>query len=399
MSEAIPSQKIILPRHLYGISQTVAQSGDWKIALDEIAIQVRSIFIFDNLVVYRWNAAEQTLEAISAKAVGRGRSAGADAAWGETLANQVMASQQTTLNEPTQPLTDRIASPYLLGIPLKVVDTLVGVIVFIRFGGPSFAPETVSLGEFIAQQVALLIEREIRLEEYRELEVQHQQTRLQNDFISTISHELRSPLGFIKGYTTTLLRSDTQWDQATQNEFLTIIDHATDRLEELIGNLLDSARLQSGQMKMQFQPVRLEALLNDVMTRNRHHQPEQIVRLDIPGVLAPVQADPTRLAQVIENLLGNAHKYARGAEVVIKVKEDSAGTTISIHDFGPGIKQEYLTHIFERFWRTPEAQNAQGSGLGLYICKQIIDAHHGKIWAESAENQGTTIQIFLPNLD
>ena len=144
----------------------------------------------------------------------------------------------------------------------------------IRFGGPAFAPEDIELAKFIAQQISLLIEREHLQQEYRLLEEQQQQIRLQDDFVSTITHELRNPLGFIKGYTTTLLRSDTQWDQNTQQEFLNIIDQETDRLQELIDNLLDSARLQSGEMRMQFQPVRLDSVLNDVILRAKLHHPE-----------------------------------------------------------------------------------------------------------------------------
>ena len=154
-------------------------------------------------------------------------------------------------------------------------------------------------------------------QEIHELEEQQQQYRLQDDFVSTITHELRNPLGFIKGYTTTLLRSDTQWDQNTQQEFLTIIDQETDRLQELIDNLLDSARLQSGEMRMQFQLVRLDSVLNDVVLRSKLHHPDLNINTNTTGLIQPVRGDPRRLAQVFENIIGNSIKYAPGSEILI----------------------------------------------------------------------------------
>ncbi len=178
----------------------------------------------------------------------------------------------------------------MLGIPLNIGDQCLGAIIMIRFGGPAYSQSNIHLAIFIAQQIALLIERQHLREQFHQLEEQQQQYRLQDDFVSTITHELRNPLGFIKGYTTTLLRSDTQWDQSTQQEFLTIIDQETDRLQELIDNLLDSARLQSGEMRMQFQLVRLDSVLNDVILRARLHHPEINIRFNIESSILPVRA-------------------------------------------------------------------------------------------------------------
>ena len=217
--------------HLYEISRIVTQTSEWKPALNEIATLIRSIFIFDNLVVYIADPARHDLDVMYARAMGRGRSAEADIAWGESLATQIMDSPQTILQEPANdPSISRLARPFTLGIPLQVSDRTLGVIIFIRFGSPPFESETVRLAEFIAQQIALLVERQNLQHAYQALESQNQEARLQEDFISTITHELRTPLGFIKGYTTTLLRADTNWAQDTQHEFLRIIDQEADRL-------------------------------------------------------------------------------------------------------------------------------------------------------------------------
>ncbi len=398
MSQVLLSSQTVQLEHLYAINKSVTQTLEWKKALDNISVLVRKIFIFDNLVVYLADTSRQSLEVVYARATGRGRSAEADSTWGETAAGQAIQTQQTVLAEPTTPdSANRLERPFVLGIPLVVGELVLGAIIFIRFGGPVFTPANVELAEYISGQITLLMERQRIQEEYEVLEAQHQQTRLQQDFISTISHELRSPLGFIKGYTTTLLRSDTQWDQNTQLEFLRIIDEETDHMQELIENLLDSARLQAGQLRFQFQLVRLDSVVNDVIMRAELHHPELDFRLEIPQPLHPITADPVRLAQVIENLISNAIKYAPGSDILITIKQENSKSFITFTDHGPGIPEKYLPFIFERFFRSPDTPTIHGSGLGLYICKHILQAHHGEIQATSKIGEGTTFIVTIPD--
>ncbi|HVP20445.1 MAG TPA: ATP-binding protein [Anaerolineaceae bacterium] len=399
MSVISTSSHPIQVEHLYAISKSITQTLEWKRALDDISNLVRKIFIFDNLVVYRTDPNQEVMEAVYARATGRGRSAEADSAWGETAAYEAVQSQKTVLTDPVTPETaNRLERPYVLGIPLSVGPQVLGAIIFIRFGGPVFTPESIELAEYISRQITLLIERQRIQEEYQILEDQHKQSRLQQDFVSTISHELRNPLGFIKGYTTTLLRSDTQWDQVTQVEFLKIIDQETDHMQELIENLLDSARLQAGQLRFQFQLVRLESLMNDVITRANLHHPDLVFNLEIPQALNPIVADPVRLAQVIENLISNAIKYAPGSDISITINQEDKKSIITFSDHGPGISEHDLPFIFDRFYRSSGSPTIHGSGLGLYICKHIIQAHHGELSARSKVNEGTSFTIILPGL-
>jgi signal transduction histidine kinase len=314
------------------------------------------------------------------------------------VAYQILQTHETACSEtPSAGSTDRLDHPFVLGIPLLVGDLVLGVIIFVRFGGPIFTQESVKLGEFIARQITYLVERQRIQDEFHELKLQHQQTRLQQDFVSTISHELRSPLGFIKGYTTTLLRSDTEWDHNTQMEFLKIIDEETDHMQELIENLLDSARLQAGQLSFQFQPVRLDSVVNDVILRTRLHHPELTFHFDYEQPLLPTTADPVRLAQVLENLTSNAIKYAPGSDILITIKQDDSKSIILFTDYGPGIPEKYLPYVFDRFFRSPETPTIHGSGLGLFICKHIVQAHNGEITVQSTLGEGTTFQVVLPH--
>jgi signal transduction histidine kinase len=386
--------------NLYAISQAISRADHWKPALDQIIPLLRAILIFDNLVFYLPDPKNGNLEVAYARVVGRGRSAGPDISWGESVANQVYKTGQIFLQQPQQekPVEERLNSPYLLGVPVSLHERILGAMVFIRFGGPPYSSDNTRIASYTSERIAQLVEFQLLKRDFEILEVEQHQARLQEDFVSTITHELLTPLGFIKGYTTTLLRPDTSWDESNRHEFLTIIDEETDRLQELIDNVLDSARLQSGTLRMQFQPVRLDALLKDVSMRARiHHKSLQIItNLDTP--VDPIQGDPQRLAQVFENLLSNAIKYAPGAIIVIAINRDDGNAHITFQDNGPGIPAQYLPLLFERFFRNPEqSPTVRGTGLGLYICRQIIEAHNGKIWVESFLGEGTTFHLLLPS--
>lgn len=382
---------------ILALAEAVTQQPDWKQALDSVMAVVRSVFLFDNLAVYMQEEGESDLTEIAyARAVGRGQSAGADVDWGTDLAARVIAQKEMIVETPPAPAKgeDRLQHPYLLGLPLRTYEGVIGALVFIRFGGPEYTPAQIQRAQYIATQFAALFFRKKLTEELAALESARRLLALQEDFIATISHELRTPLGFIKGYTTTLLRKDTNWDEETRREFLQIIDEEADHLNKLIENVLESARLQTNNMPMHFQPMRLDLLIRDTMIRCQSRYKDLQVRLDFSA--APtIHADSVRLAQVLENLFSNAHKYAPGAPVSIGLTQNKNACCIRFSDAGPGIPPEYLPNLFERFYRVP-GQNGTGSGLGLFICKQIIEAHGGKIRVESTLGKGTTFLIELP---
>jgi signal transduction histidine kinase len=182
-----------------------------------------------------------------------------------------------------------------------------------------------------------------------------------------------------------------------QQEFLEIIDSETDHLQELIDNLLDSAQLQSSMLEMHLQPVRVEGLIQDTIARTSLHHPELKIILEIIEPVALVQADPRRLVQVFENLISNSAKYTPQSPLWIKIKSENQNVILQFRDEGLGIDPDSLEKIFWRFYRDPlTSKETRGSGLGLYICKQIIDAHNGKISVESTIGKGTCFTVSLP---
>jgi signal transduction histidine kinase len=193
-----------------------------------------------------------------------------------------------------------------------------------------------------------------------------------------------------------LLRRDTEWDPATRNEFLTVIDEESDHLTDLVDNLLDSSRLQSGTLELDFQEVELAPLFEDLLPRLTSRYPEIKIKLDNNPV-PTIQADPVRLAQVLENLVNNAAKYAAGSELSISVKDHPDRVLIILKDEGPGIPEEHIQHVFKRFYRVPtDKEKTRGSGLGLYICQQIVNAHGGAITLRSQPDEGAEFIIDLP---
>jgi signal transduction histidine kinase len=383
---------------IYAINRVVMRATELDASLDEIISIARLVFIFDNVVLYI-HQEEDSLQPSYARAIGRGRNSESDLAWGESVAFQVRESGRIILQEETAGdiNRDRMNARFFLGLPLTAGDHNIGSLVFVRYGGPTFTPGHTHLAEYIAGHIARLFEHGQLVTRLSRLEAERQLERLQDDFVATVSHELRTPLGFIKGYATTLLREDTTWDDETRKEFLTIIDEESDRLKELIDNLLDSSRLQSGTLRMEFQPLRLDTMIKDLTLRARTLDDTMDIVLDLDDTEPKVQADPTRLAQVFENLISNAKKYAPGTTVTITLTTQDNMAHISFSDNGPGIPALHLPNIFTRFYRVPDqSRSVRGTGLGLFICRRIIKAHGGEITAASTPGEGTTFHIDLP---
>lgn len=405
MSSEPISTDDLQPRELktvYEISRAILRSVDAASALKQIIRLARQVFIFDNVVLYQLRA-DHSLEPTYARSVGRGRAAEADMSWGEAIAYDVLRDAGIVMRreevgtECDDQMSSRLNSRYFLGLPLWVGEGVRGALVFVRFGGPIYLSDQITIAGLIAENVERLVERQHLVGRIASLEAERQLERLQEDFVATISHDLRSPLGFIKGYATTLLRDDTDWDAEIRQEFLTIIDEETDRLAELIDNLLDSSQLQAGTLRMEFQPLKLAPVLREFAHRIREGEFGLQVCLVLESSRNTVWADITRLVQVFDNLLSNAAKYALGSTVTISLDWEPNQAHIRINNTGPGIPVGHLENIFQRFYRLPEhIGSTKGSGLGLFICREIIHAHHGKIFAESLPGEGSTFHIYLP---
>jgi len=401
----IPSASLAYGNELnavYAIARVVAETFDTEAGLDAVFRLARTIFIFDTVALYLQDDESDEFEPIYARALGRGRSKEAELAWGEPAAAEAFRARQTVLRkEDAGPIVqERDRRRDYLGLPLLVGGRCVGSLVFGRFGGPSYPPEHIRLAEFVAWHVGQLLENRRLSRRIATLEAQRELARMQDEFISTISHELRTPLGFIKGYVTTLLREDIQWEESKRQEFLRIIDDEADRLRELIDNLLDSSRLESGTLSMTLEPTRLPPIIRDVVKRVRGAHPDMQIAVDIPEEKFPIlRLDSTRIAQVLDNFLNNARKYAPESHVEVRIRRQERNILVEVEDQGPGIAPEHLSHLFERFYRVTNDQSIRGTGLGLYISRKIVEAHGGEVGVESELGKGTRFYFTLPIAD
>jgi two-component system phosphate regulon sensor histidine kinase PhoR len=230
------------------------------------------------------------------------------------------------------------------------------------------------------------------------------QRRLENvrkDFVANVSHELRTPLSVIKGYAETLIDNHEAMPTADREKFLrTILRHA-ERLNSLLEDLLMLSRLESTSPALNREPLRVSGLINTVLEdyRGRPVAAAHQIVCELDPAPAAVSVDSLRITQALENLLDNALKYTpAGSRIMVAVATKEREVEIRVQDNGPGIPAEDLPHIFERFYRVDKGRSREkgGTGLGLSIVKHIVQLHGGRVWAESAPGQGTTIGFSLP---
>ncbi|MDQ6659340.1 MAG: ATP-binding protein, partial [Chloroflexota bacterium] len=244
------------------------------------------------------------------------------------------------------------------------------------------------------QVQALMKEQELTREREREEQ--------RSTFISVISHELQTPIAIIKGYASTLARSDAELEPEALRSRLVAIEEEADRLNKLVGNLLYASRIQGGGLQMEVAPLDLGRLIQSVVRRLQFKSRDVMIVLELPPNLPTVMADRDRIEEVLQNLLDNAVKYSPRLRVLtIACRVTSDEVIVSISDRGMGISLEDQERIFDRFQRSENdlTQITPGAGLGLYICRAIVEAHGGRIWVESTLRQGSTFFFSLPRVE
>jgi two-component system, OmpR family, phosphate regulon sensor histidine kinase PhoR len=223
---------------------------------------------------------------------------------------------------------------------------------------------------------------------------------VRRDFISNISHELRTPLASLKALTETL-QSGALSDTEAGPRFLGRINAEVDALTQMAQELLDLSRIESGQVELILAPLAPKSLVTSAADRMRMQAERASLKLSIKceDDLLNIRADKSRLEQVLVNLIHNAVKFTKpGGEIALEAGSVSGGVRFAVRDTGVGIPAESLSRIFERFYRVDKSRTGSGTGLGLSISKHIIEAHGGKIWAESDEGRGSIFYFEIPIL-
>lgn len=239
----------------------------------------------------------------------------------------------------------------------------------------------------------LKTEAESRLEAERANEIK-------TKFLAMISHELRTPLTSIKGFTTTLLAEDVVWEPEEQRDFVETIEQEANRLQELIDHLLDLSRLEAGMLPIALELHTLQEIVEDALPQLRVMTQKHAFSLHLPANLPAVFVDAKRIAQVLVNLVHNAVAYTpNGTEIILTAGVRGEFVQVSVIDKGPGIPSAERKRVFQAFQRGlshEENGTGKGAGLGLAICKGLVEAHGGRIWIKKQMVPGTTISFTIP---
>lgn len=281
-------------------------------------------------------------------------------------------------------------------IPLSIKEFRYGVLMFLA---DRFTQSHTGFFQILAGLLAMNMEKADLVKELKDKEVSDSINRYKAALIPTLSHEMRTPLISIKGYSTALLMEDAVFTPERQREFLEIIDRESDTLEGLINEYLESSTIDAGTMKISLQPVRLPHLAAKVAAEIGHRFPRLSLIVDFPTKFPLIDADPERILQVLRQLLDNAAKYSpKVGMIVLQGRIEEKKAIISVADEGVGIAPEDLTHLFDMFFRAKSNSGTKilGTGLGLPISKAIIEAHGGAIWAESEPERGSRFYFTLP---
>jgi hypothetical protein len=220
--------------------------------------------------------------------------------------------------------------------------------------------------------------------------------RARADLISTVSHEIRSPLTSIKGFTSTLLHRWERFNDEQKQLMLRTINADADRVTRLLGDLLDVSRLEAGRLELKRQEVDLVAVATEVVLRLRLEAEHHALEVSFPDEFPKVTADPGKIEQVLVNLVENAVKYTTAGTIRVGGEDAAREVVVRVSDEGEGIPAQHVPHIFTKFYRRGHGERRSGTGLGLYICSGIVEAHGGRIWVERSNEHGTVFAFTLP---
>jgi PAS domain S-box-containing protein len=330
---------------------------------------------------------------------------------GEGIIGQVVSTGFPSLTTNVRPIADaanpgtyhpspmKLAS--LLILPLRTRREVIGALI-VAANDPDRAmtDEKLPLAELLTERASLAIENARlyteQVEARRKLE---DLSRLKDEFLSIASHELRTPVTSIKGYTQLAKTLIKEGDLDTSEEYLDIALDQIDRMSRLILELLDVSRIETGRLEIRREPIPWAHFVRDVVHRHHTAVSDRRFHLSVPDDYKVVNGDRDRLEQVLGNLLENAVKYSpEGSDVTVTVDDKGDALVTAVSDRGIGIPADELAQVFERFHRGRHVSstNYGGLGLGLYITKQIVERHGGTIWVESKEGHGTSFFFSLP---
>lgn len=294
--------------------------------------------------------------------------------------------------------TDTLGGAKACYLPLLSEGEVYGVLgVRLHSGGRYLEPEQERLLQAFASLTAMAVSRISLVEQAREARLSNESEKLRTALLNSISHDLRTPLASMIGAVSGLLEEEALYDADSRRLLLQTIQQGALRMNRLVNNLLDMARLESGMLKLRKEWCSLEEIISTALERLSSASRTRQVRLDLPEDLPLVKVNFVLLEQVVVNLLDNALKYSRPeSEIIIQAIANPQTLEVSVQDWGAPIPAEDLERVFDKFYRVRAPRQISGTGLGLAICKGIIELHGGKIWAENGQDGSVRLAFVLP---
>jgi signal transduction histidine kinase len=367
--------------------------------------EVRGLVPFDRIAVVLVEG--ERLEVLAAAGAGAGEvfPAGSSRPIAGSIFESVAAGRTIYRRDMADKLHPEESELVVLGLrsrltaPLLVGSAPIGLISFVRREPDAFLSEEVELVALVGRLAATAVQN-IRAydAEHRTVEELRRLSALRADFVSLVSHELRSPMASVIGAAQTLEQRWRELSPDQRTSFLALIADETSRLAELIADVLDTSRIEAGTFTYRFEDVDIGELAEEAVASASVGQDEVPIRAAVQRPLPVVRGDRVRLRQVLSNLIENAVKWSNaGEDVDVDVSATNGRVVVGVRDRGPGIPREEHGVIFEKFGRAKSGAGRSGTGLGLFIARSIAEAHGGSVEVRSAPGEGATFSLHLPS--
>ena len=387
-------------------ARALSSSLELEQAFEAFIREVRGLMPFDRMAIVLSESGVAQVMAVAGAGSDEVLPAGSGAPIHGTLLEEILRTNQTIyrrdMTAADYPEEDEFLALGLhcrLATPLLQGARSVGMLSLVRREVDAFSEEEIELAGLLGRLVASAVQN-IRAygAERKTVEELRRLSALRADFVSLVSHELRTPMAAVIGAARTLQQRWRELSPEHRESFLDLIAGETNRLADLIGDVLDTSRIEAGTFSFRFAEVDLAGLVTDAVATAQVSQDEVQLRADVRPPLPEIRGDGERLRQVLTNLIDNAIKYSpAGAEVEVLAYQEDGVVRIDVRDSGPGIAKDDQKLIFEKFGRvTGSGATRPGTGLGLFIARSIAEAHGGALEVESAPDQGSTFTLELP---
>jgi signal transduction histidine kinase len=386
-------------------ARALGSSLEMEQAFGAFIREVRALVMFERLAIVLLEGDEARVIAAAGRGSETVLAPGSARAAGGSVLDEVLAGQtvyrddMSDLRYPEERELLELGLHSRLVAPLLVGARAIGMISFVRVEPGAFSPDEVELVSLLGRLVATAVQNIRAYESERQtVEELRRLSALRADFVSLVSHELRSPMAAVIGAARTLQQRWRSLTPEQREAFLALIADETNRLAALIGDVLDTSRIDAGTFGYTFADVDVGRLVQDTVMTASMGQDEVRVRADVADAVPPVRGDRERLRQVVTNLIDNAIKYSpSGDEVEVSVRPENGSVRVTVSDHGPGIPQDQQRLIFEKFGRADVGGNSKpGTGLGLFIARSIAEAHGGSLEVRSRPAAGAAFVLTLP---